>query len=243
MLISLIKGAPALLIRKERVLVVGDLHIGIDLKYRASGIHFQGATNKLAEQLLETYKKSGARSIVILGDVKESIGYPRFGEFMELKRFFEALKGIDIRIVKGNHDGGLDRVLKNLELNIVIEKEVLTDNIAMIHGNAWPSDEAMQKRYLITAHEHLAIDVDGKKGKVWLIAKASKKASGKYVKFNKDIKLVVVPPFNELVLGSEITEGIKKRMPLFRENVFDWKSARAYDLEKGLHKVANARNS
>jgi putative SbcD/Mre11-related phosphoesterase len=230
MLVSMIKGAPALLIRKEEVLVVGDLHIGIDLKYRRSGMSFQGATERMAEKLLETYMDSGARRIVILGDVKDSIGYPRFAEYKELERFFGALKGMDITVARGNHDGNLARVFKNIGLDAPIEKEVIIGGVAMAHGNAWPSEEAMRQKYLVVAHFHFAIDVGGVKERAWLVAQAGKKIRDRYEKCNRGIRLIVEPSFNDLVPGTLIRNEMAESILPFRQGVFDWKSTKVYGL-------------
>jgi metallophosphoesterase superfamily enzyme len=237
MFISMVKGAPALLIRRERVLVIGDLHIGIDLKYRNSGILFQGATERMAEGLVKIYRDSGARSIVILGDVKNSIGYPGFAEFMELKKFFGALEGIDITVARGNHDGNLGRVFKNIGLDAEIKREILIGGISMLHGNAWPSEEAMMGRYLVTAHFHFAFDNYGVKERVWFVARSGRGIGKRYERFNKQIRLIVEPAFNELVPGTLIRKEMAHTIPEFRQRVFDWKSAVAYDLEMKKHSV------
>ncbi len=230
MLVSMIRGAPALLIRREKVLVVGDLHIGLDLEYRSSGILFQGATEKMAARLLKIYGETGAKRLVILGDVKQSIGYPRFAEFKELERFFGALKGIDITVARGNHDGNLDRVFKNISLSAPIEREVIVGEVAMVHGNAWPSEEAMRQRYLITAHFHFAIESGGVKERAWLVAEAGRKIRDRYERGNRDIRLIIEPSFNDLVPGTLIREEMAKSILPFRQGVFDWKSSVAYDL-------------
>jgi uncharacterized protein len=231
MLVSLVKGAPALLIRKEKTLVVGDLHIGLDLKYGRGGILFQDATKRMSDRLLGLCNETGAGSLVMIGDVKESITYPGFSEFMELKRFFGALKGVRISIAKGNHDGNLERVLRNLDLDIELKREIFVDGVALMHGNAWPSEEAMRKRYLVVGHRHFAVDSNGKTEKVWLIANAGKKIEKRYKSYNKGIRLIVVPPFNDLILGNAIRAEEGESAP-FRQGVFDWKGAKVYGLDR-----------
>jgi uncharacterized protein len=234
MLVSLVKGAPALLIKKERTLVVGDLHIGLDLKYGREGISFHGATERMSGKLLELCEETGARSVVIIGDVKESISYPGFGEFMELKRFFAALKGLKVSIAKGNHDGEMEKVLKNLDLDIELRKEIFVDGVALMHGNAWPSEEAMRKRYLVVGHRHFAVDSDGRIEKAWLFAGAGRQIGERYNRYNKGIRLIVTPPFNDMILGSAMDNDTGDSMPLFRQKVFDWKRTKVYDLDKRL---------
>jgi metallophosphoesterase superfamily enzyme len=239
MLISFIKNDPALVVKREKVLVVGDLHIGLNLKYREAGLHFQNATEKLARNLLRLCSESHSKEIIILGDVKESIAYPKFGEYIELKRFFETMKGMKIKIAKGNHDGDLAKVLENIEADVEIKKEIIMDGVALVHGNAWPSEEAMRKKYLISAHGHFAIEVNGRNEKAWIVARTGKGIGKKYERYNEKIKLVVVPPFNDLILGTRIGERTAERTPLFRQEVFDWKSSKIYDLRGNKFDMEN----
>lgn len=231
-LISMVKGEPALLIRNAKALVVADLHIGLDLKYKEKGMFFPNATERMAADIRRLLKKTGAKSLVILGDVKESIAYPKFAEFMELRRFFETLKGVRISIVKGNHDGDLEKVMGNFAPDIEITKEKIMGCVALVHGNAWPSEQAMRQRYLISAHGHFAVDVDGKNEKAWLFAKAGKGMGKRYGRSNKNIRLVIMPAFNDLILGTQVSEDTKNRTQFFRQDVFDWKSSIAYDLKR-----------
>lgn len=239
MLVSPIRGAPALLIRKEKVVVVGDLHIGLDLKYRREGIIFQDATRRMSDRLLGLCRDSGAKRVVMIGDVKESIAYPAFGEFMELKRFFGALDaaGIRMSIAKGNHDGEIERVVSNLGLDIEVGREIFVDGVALMHGNAWPSEEAMTKRYFVCGHMHFAVESGGRLEKAWLMATAGKGIGKRYARYDKGIRLVFVPPLNDMILGSAIRPDLGESMPLFRQKVFDWKSARIYGLDRKLRRA------
>jgi putative SbcD/Mre11-related phosphoesterase len=232
MLISFVKGHPALVINKEKALVVGDLHIGLNLKFRERGLHFQNATNRLAEKLLKAYEASNAKSIVILGDIKESITSPSFGEYKEIKTFFDAMRGIDIKVVKGNHDGGIENVLKNVGFESNVSKEFIIGGVALTHGNTWPSEEAMNSRYLVIGHGHFAVRRDSGIEKIWFTAPVSKGAKKRYEKYNKREKLVVVPPFNELIMGSTLDSEAKNHLLVLKNDVFSFKQGEAYDLQK-----------
>ncbi|MGA3020857.1 MAG: hypothetical protein ABSD68_02830 [Candidatus Micrarchaeales archaeon] len=94
------------------------------------------------------------------------------------------------------------------------------------------AEEAMKRRYLISAHGHFAIEVNGRNEKAWLVARVGKGIGRKYEGYNKKIKLVVVPPFNDLILGTRIGERTAEHTPLFRREVFDWKSSKIYDLKR-----------
>ncbi|MDE1855558.1 MAG: metallophosphoesterase [Candidatus Micrarchaeota archaeon] len=234
MLVSFVKDSPALLIKRERALVVGDLHIGMHLKLRERGLYFQKATERMAESLLDAYEKSRARSLVLLGDVKESIGSPRFAEYRELKIFFDAIAGIETRMVKGNHDGGMERVLSNMGLRIPVTTELFIDGVALAHGNAWPSAAAMGKRYIVVGHGHYALMRNGAMEKIWIVSEVTKKASRKYASYSKNLRLIVAPSFNSLITGSALSPKTKNYLPLFKNEFFDFENAKVYDMEGGV---------
>jgi metallophosphoesterase superfamily enzyme len=230
MLVSFIKNVPALLIRRERVLVAGDLHIGMHLRLREKGFYFQRATERMAESLLDAYKRSGAKSIVLLGDIKESVASPRPAEYRELKTFFGAIAGIDTKIVKGNHDGGLEKVLANIGFKIPVANELIVDGAALTHGNSWPSAGAMGKRYLIVGHGHYALVRNGALEKAWIVAKVTKFASRKYASYNKNLRLITVPSFNSLITGSAIGPRVRDYLPVLRNGFFEFEKAEVYDI-------------
>lgn len=232
MLVSFVKGYPAMLIKKENALVVGDLHIGLELKFKESGIHFQKATERMADKLLEAYGKAGAKRLVLLGDIKETVASPSFAEYRELKRFFDAISGIDTSVVKGNHDGGIETIFKNIGAKVdSVGKELAMGGVVMAHGNSWPSEEAMRARYLAIGHGHFALRRGYGTEKVWLVSKTARGAGKRYERYNKDEKLVVVPPFNELITGIAMSAETKDHLLVLRGGIFSFGKGKVYDLQ------------
>ncbi len=225
MLYSFVKGTPALLIGKERALVVGDLHIGLHLKLKQEGLYFGNATERLAESVLRAYRKAKARRIVLLGDVKDRISSPSFADYRELRIFFEALKGIDISIAKGNHDSGLERMMENMGFGIPVEREVLLEKAALLHGNALPSGAAMHKQLIVVSHAHYALERNGAREKVWFVSRQAHGAQ------RNRRTLIVAPAFNELIPGSALSRESKGYLPLLRNNAFGFGDARIYGLD------------
>ncbi|HUB92794.1 MAG TPA: metallophosphoesterase [Candidatus Saccharimonadales bacterium] len=231
--VEFIENSPALLVKRENLLVVGDVHVGRDVKLMRSGIHLPYATERIAREILELCRKCRAKGVVLLGDVKDSVGYPTREEYQELGRFFYQLRDIDVTITKGNHDPRIEEVLKRLGADVKVEKELLLGKVALMHGHAMPSDEAMTKSCVVTAHSHPAVRINGKLEKAWAVAGTGDGAGRFYEKYNKRIRLVVMPAFNELITGSDLSTGYKFS-PLFRNRIFDLESAKIYDLGKKL---------
>jgi len=229
--ILFLEGYPALLVTRERVLVAGDLHIGIESKFEQEGVHIAGAAERMAASLKHLYKESNAKKIVLLGDIKDSISFPSSYEYRELRKFFSRLADIEIVIAKGNHDAYIDRIIKEIGADASIANEIVFDKVALLHGNAWPSEAAMLKDYIVTAHSHFVVERNGTLEKVWIIAGAAPGAAIKYSSFNKSAKLVVMPAFNDLITGSRISGKTKEYSPLLKHGIFGWESAKIYLLD------------
>lgn len=231
--IEFVKPAPALLVRKERVLVLGDLHIGRDAVLAKSGIHVPGANERLIAEILSLTEQTDAKALVLLGDVKESIGYPPKEEYEELSRLFYELRGIPITITKGNHDARMAEIIKRLNANAVVVKELLLGKFALMHGNALPSEEAMAREWILTGHSHPAMEINGRREKVFVVSRVSRSASKIYKHHNRKAKIVVLPAFNELISGSD-PASLNGFSPQFKRKVFETNGAKIYSLNGGL---------
>ena len=122
-------------------------------------------------------------------------------------------------------------------------KEFSIGAIGLIHGNALPSEELMQKDLIIAAHDHPAImsapyEEGGNLQKAWVILDVKPKEAVKlYDKPNKKIKLVLMPAFNDLIVGNDIEGGSRVLNPLVRKGIFDRGSAKIYDQKGSLVKI------
>ena len=108
-MIKFVVGKPALIVDEN--LVIGDLHIGLEEKLAEKGINIEDLSKRMGAEARVIFDESKAKRIVILGDVKESITYPTRIGYSKLRDFFGELKGIEIIILKGNHDAHIKEVL------------------------------------------------------------------------------------------------------------------------------------
>lgn len=223
------------MVREERLLVVGDLHIGREFRLSGEGIHFPDASARMAAELMELYARERARGIVLLGDVKESIGWPERREADAIASFFRSLGRARVVVVRGNHDARLAEVLGRAGIYAEPVRELLLEKAALAHGNAMVSEAAMAKECIIAGHAHVAVDVSGSTEKGWLVAKTGPGAKDEYSSHNRRIRLVVMPAFSRLITGVRVLAGgaaaAAPRMPLLRRRVFDLSTATAYDLQ------------
>lgn len=228
--VSFLNGVPALIVEKERLLAIGDLHIGIEDKFSGSGIAFPNAAKRAGEEIARLCAENGAVGIVLLGDVKHGLGNVTRQEMAELREFFHGMRGLRVTIARGNHDAYLGRMLDSIDAGAVVRKEVLLDDVALMHGNSMPSAEAVMKRYIVCGHAHMAAQVNGIDRKAWLVAPAGAGMEDHYERYNKGIRLVVAPAFNRLIVGSRMGPGTEEHIPLLNNGLFDFSGAKAYDL-------------
>lgn len=233
--VRILYGNAAILLRgdKDSHLVVGDLHIGLERKLADKGVRIHNATEIMAARLKEIAESNNVKSIIILGDVKESILNPDSGEIDSIREFFDIMSGFNIKIAVGNHDSRLENFIRE-----PISNEVIIGNVALMHGHMWPSDNAMMCDYLIIAHNHVAVSFREENGafysqKAWLVSGIRRlEASKRYKSFNSGIKLIVMPAFNDLITGKAVNEMDDKHInPLFRNKIFDYEDATVYSME------------
>src|SRR3989338_6445317 len=104
-----LKNYPAMKIKD--CLIVADLHLGITKDIYDSGIVMPRQAKKMAERLNKLKKLTRTKKLVILGDVKHKVPGFSVMEKYELEKFFSALKFREIIILKGNHDGNIEKMI------------------------------------------------------------------------------------------------------------------------------------
>lgn len=232
--ISFLKGLPALMVDEEKLIAVGDLHIGMEDKFADSGVAFPNAAKLMGSEIRKACSANGARGVILLGDVKHRLTNMTREELRSLAEFFHELRGINVMIAKGNHDAYIESLVRELGFSATIEKEILLSDCALMHGNAMPSDAAVMKRYVICGHGHIAAQINGIDKKAWLIAPAGDGMAEHYQSYNKGIKLVATPAFNRLIVGSRIGYESEEHIPMLNNRVFDFSKAKVYDLYGNL---------
>ncbi len=232
--IKFVYDEPAMVVKADgsEYLVVADLHVGMELELSRKGVHLFNATDRMAERIIHIMKEFSLKNLIMLGDIKESILYPENAELKLLKSFFKRLEGFQIGIIAGNHDAHLGDII-----NHEVHKELVLGDFGFLHGNRKPSQEMMGLDYIISGHEHIAVRIREKSGavyeqKAWAFYELDKKkALSEYEKLNHKIKLISMPAFNDLIMGTTVDKSSKNRLnPLLSNNIFDYGSAEIYNL-------------
>ena len=239
-MIRFIQDSPALLIEEESILVVGDLHIGLAYKIYKNGIEIPDQLPDIEGELLELLKKTKAKTLVILGDVKEEVPGINFPEMIGIPRFLDRLSSTaDIHICRGNHDTHLEKVLSN---KVILHPSggFRMDDYFFFHGHEWPSEGFLECKTLILGHIHPVFEFKDKldykvRKPVWLKLKIKKKIFFEKYRLNRsgDIEMILAPSFNGLLGGYPINRPEEMGMisPILRSDAIDLNQAEVYLLD------------
>ncbi len=158
-MIRILTPWPALLAEiGERVLIVADLHIGLEYELSKAGVNIPYQTERIQGELVALCKEHKPDRLVIAGDVKHGVPVTSFQEKRELPTLFEVLREYvpKIDVTRGNHDGNIQD-LATKEVEIHSSKGIILGDdfkIAVFHGHAWPKAKALEADCLIAGHNH-----------------------------------------------------------------------------------------
>jgi putative SbcD/Mre11-related phosphoesterase len=231
-----IGSEPALLLRhkSERVVVIGDLHIGWEVTLAQQGIHIPSQTDKMLSRLKLIIEQEKPSKLVMLGDVKHSVTAAELEEWRDVPEFFEALVKLvpTIQVILGNHDGNLEPLTPSQVELIPATGISLWKKFGLFHGHAWPTPEILGCETLILGHLHPAVTLRDALGyrltrPAWVMAscdptkllQGTLKAAGGRTKSKGELekllserygvkplarKCVFVPPFNDFLGGRPV---------------------------------------
>lgn len=208
----------SLWLRKEKILIINDLHLGYEEALHRKGIlvpKFQ--LNEIINNLKNILKEIKPKKIIINGDLKHEFGTVLKQEWKEVLQFLDfcLARCGEVIIIKGNHDPLLRFIAEKRGVKVVTEYQI-KDTI-IIHG-----DELLKtdSKRIIIGHEHPAITIREKskfeKYKCFL--------KGKW----KGKELIAVPSFNPLLEGTDILK--EELLSPFLENI---KNFNVYIVSKG----------
>ncbi len=212
MLISPVFGAPLLLIEgRQRVLVVSDLHLGLEYELWQGGISIPSQTKKILQRLQNHLAEIEPDRLLLLGDVKHNVPRTSWQEKREVPEFLRRLsEEVPVEIVPGNHDSGIADMAPP-GVRVRASSGFVLDGVGYFHGHTWPDDRVLQAGLLVCAHLHPAIRLKDPLGcsfsrQVW--ARGPRACEGAH-------EIIIMPAFNELCGGLALNEPCEeKRGPL-----------------------------
>ncbi len=205
--IELIDGIAIMYIKSLNSLAVSDLHLGYEGHMAKSGAFIPKANlKKIIADLGKALDKTKAKAIIVVGDIKNefsNVEEDEFNELYEIIRFCKE-KGVELILIKGNHDNFIDRYREPFKLRIYAG-EAMIGNYFFFHGDKLPRLPEKKPKMLISGHEHPSIGLVNAAGRnerlrCFLL--------GKY----KDINLLVLPAISYFATGSDINLQPKSRI-------------------------------
>jgi len=212
---ELIKGieakGKALWIKRHKILIIGDLHIGYEEALAKSGVYApRRAFSELKKEVEILIAETRPVKIIINGDLKHEFGEISNQEWREVMEILDIMrKGCEeVILIKGNHDKILGPIAERMNLRAEeyyhipkLEKRGAFDlsvgSICVLHGDKILKEKDVEDSdILIIGHEHPAISLsEGEKNekyKCFLVGKWKRQ------------KLIVIPSFFSLIEGTDI---------------------------------------
>lgn len=222
---------PALLIGKA--LVITDLHLGIEYEIFKSGITVPSQIERIEKRIDKLIKQTKANHLVILGDLKHQVPNISWQEYKEIPLFLEHFSKLKISVIKGNHDGGIER-LASKDIDVYEPSGFKINDFLLTHGHAWPNKKDLKAKYLVMGHVHPAIEfLTGNFRTVepcWLKCEIDngklKEKFGIKTSFKQGI---VIPSFNHLIGGMAFnSKDFEPLGPLLKNEILRWKKSEVY---------------
>ncbi len=216
---------PAMVVESEfKTLVIADLHLGIEAELREKGVNIGSQTEKLLERVITCVKAVEPDVILLLGDVKHAVPKISWMDRKEVPFFLAGLaEYAQVYVVKGNHDGHLNKLLPKAtepeperkpehEISIKSTRGFLFDGVGYTHGHSWPLQDLFSAKYILIGHNHPRIKLASSQSRyrstrsVWIRAKCDYDAVKEhYPELRKsgwnDPWVIIMPAFNEICGG------------------------------------------
>lgn len=215
----------------DEYLIIADLHLGLEFELSEKGIKIPSQARAMERKISTLLNNSDAKKLVILGDLKHNIPRISWQEYSEIPALIRSISKLaEVIIIKGNHDGNLERLLPNTEIlkDLKIERSLLT------HGHLKVGKE-LDYNYIIMGHNHPCIEFQDEFGRriresAWIKATFNEKVHDFY-HIRRMPKLIIMPAFNDLIYGTPFNKGEQLLGPFFRRSLVDLENAEAYLLD------------
>ena len=141
----------------EQALLVADAHIGKAVSFRKLGVPVpQGTTTETLDGLSRVLEQTGAKRVVFLGDFLHSRRSHAAATLDALHRWRAGHAGLELTLVRGNHDDRAGDPPASLGITVVDEPLPLGP-FALCHH-----PQAIAGAYVLAGHWHPCISVSGR---------------------------------------------------------------------------------
>ncbi len=233
---EIVGNHPALYDPKKKMLMVSDLHLGLESLMADAGMFMpKFQLSEMKDDISDMLEKKDVERLLVCGDIKHEFSKTSYGERKEVEEFiefFDELVG-KIYLVKGNHDNYLIYSVKRYP-DVELEELFVFDDVCIIHGHEKHERiKGLDLDHIIIGHEHPALTLTDEIG-------AREKIRCFLYGRTKDGKdLIVMPAFSGLAQGSTVNRVDNKDIlsPVLKDLVdIGEMKAVGVDKEAGLFK-------
>jgi uncharacterized protein len=141
----------------ERTLLVADAHVGKAMSFRRLGVPVpRGTTAQTLQSLSDAVAVSGARRVVFLGDLLHSAHAHAPATQAALERWRQHHAGVELVLVRGNHDHRAGDPPADLGVTVVDEPLHL-GGLALCHH-----PQGLPGAYVLAGHLHPCVVLGGR---------------------------------------------------------------------------------
>lgn len=182
-----VPGEPAALVGDA--LVISDLHVGLEVELRRSGVEVPSRSDEKERRLHELLDRTGADRALLNGDLKHNVPHTSRQEADELADILRRLSDrVPVTVLPGNHDGGIEEIAPD-DVEAADPRGTVVDGVGVLHGHSLPSDPVLETDALLLGHTHPKVTLREPNG-----ARVERRA---WLRFPGDTDVVVMPAFED----------------------------------------------
>ncbi len=235
-MLKIVPGERAAIIssKREKCLVIADLHLGYEIELSKRGIYIPSTIDEIFNRIAHILEIFKCTRLIVNGDFKHSIPVVTWREQVKILTLLNTLVSrynITIDIIPGNHDGNISTIIEGIKhVNLLSRRGVIVrnsrDRVGILHGHTWPPFFMIeQANVILIGHNHPSVSIPVKPfGRItfpcWISLKVSKRILLEHMERKSRVachthargflRIVLMPAFSDIV-GShpfnEITYG------------------------------------
>jgi len=228
MSVYILKDRPIAFIKEINSLALTDLHLGIEYELRSKGIFVPPQKESFLEILKEGKEESGAKNLILLGDIKHKVPRSFAREVEDVKSFLGELSNIFSKVIicKGNHDDRIEDLVENAK--VCSARGIKIKNYGFFHGHAWPFSKLWNAETWITGHLQALFEFrKGNERKIERVVIVGKPK----VEKGKLKEIIILPAFNKLAGGIVLNKEGNKLSGFLFEKILDFEKSFVYFLD------------
>ncbi len=151
----------ALFIKKEKAMVISDLHLGMESSLLKGGVLIPKTNFRaISERVRLLLRKLKPELIVFNGDLKHHFGAASYQEKKEIRELVKAIAGKKVVAIKGNHDKSLGYFQKAYGFEIRDALFFKDSSVFVCHGDRlFVCQSFCSAKIVAIGHEHPALTI------------------------------------------------------------------------------------